>query len=221
VSSVAYLGIGTSSWVDLALVAGEVAVIAALAISVLVKIGPALGEEARNPRRSIPASTIGIVIVTGVFYLLVVCAETFGAGRHDILAFPPFPPPYPGRGHRLCRRAHAYARAAVDLYLRRARIRISRRGRRAFGGAHLPRRERLGHPCIPYRVPRRFPVLPPSVHTGDGHCFPVVSLWGILYPRGRTLMDLLPFAALGWLCLGVIAASALRTRRLAESPAQG
>jgi len=38
-------------------------------------------------------------------------------------------------------------------------------------------------------------------------------LWGILHPRGRTLMDLPPFAALGWLCLGVIAASALRARR--------
>jgi len=34
-------------------------------------------------------------------------------------------------------------------------------------------------------------------------------------------MDLLPFAALGWLCLGVIAASARRIHRLAESPAQG
>jgi hypothetical protein len=34
-------------------------------------------------------------------------------------------------------------------------------------------------------------------------------------------MDLLPFAALGWLCLGVITASALRGRRLTESPAQG
>jgi hypothetical protein len=34
-------------------------------------------------------------------------------------------------------------------------------------------------------------------------------------------MDLLPFAALGWLCLGVIVASTLRTRRLAESPAPG
>jgi hypothetical protein len=34
-------------------------------------------------------------------------------------------------------------------------------------------------------------------------------------------MDLLPFAALGWLCLGVIVAGTLRTRRLAESPAQG
>ena len=91
---VAYLGIRTSSSVDLVLVAGEVAVIAALAITILVKIGPAhysaavlspasspngqltditnamiygitafagfeaaaaLGEEARNTRRSIPA----------------------------------------------------------------------------------------------------------------------------------------------------------------------
>ena len=44
----------------------------------------ALGEEARNSRRSIPASTIGIVIVTGIFYLLVVLAEMFGVGRHGI-----------------------------------------------------------------------------------------------------------------------------------------
>ena len=40
VADVAHLGIGTSSWVDLALVAGEMAVIAALAVSVLVKVGP-------------------------------------------------------------------------------------------------------------------------------------------------------------------------------------
>jgi hypothetical protein len=52
--------------------------------------------------------------------------------RHGTRKGPPavvFPPPYPGRGHRLCRRARAYARAAVDLYpRRRARIRVSRRG---------------------------------------------------------------------------------------------
>ena len=93
VALVAYLGIGTSSSVDLLLVAGEMAVIAALAITILVKIGPAhysaavfspassphgqltditdamiygitafagfeaaaaLGEEARNTRRSVP-----------------------------------------------------------------------------------------------------------------------------------------------------------------------
>ncbi|MGA9832407.1 MAG: hypothetical protein WBQ71_14925 [Trebonia sp.] len=43
VAGVAHLGIGTSSWVDPALVAGEMAVIAALAVSVLVKVGPAAG----------------------------------------------------------------------------------------------------------------------------------------------------------------------------------
>ena len=120
---VAYLGIGTSASVDLLLVAGEMAVIAALAITILVKTGPAhyslavfspastphgqltditdamiygitafagfeaaaaLGEEARDTRRSVPASIIGIVIVTGIFYLLVILAETFGAGRDGI-----------------------------------------------------------------------------------------------------------------------------------------
>ena len=35
----AYRGIGTSSWVDLALVAERMATIAALAVSVLVKVG--------------------------------------------------------------------------------------------------------------------------------------------------------------------------------------
>ena len=89
---------------DLVLVAAEMAVIAALAITILVKIGSArysaavlspasspnhrltdltdamiygftafagfeaaaaLGEEARNSRRSVPASIVGIVVVTG------------------------------------------------------------------------------------------------------------------------------------------------------------
>jgi amino acid transporter len=123
---VAYLGIKTSSSVDLVLVVGEVAVIAALAITILVSVGPAkysaavlspasspngqltdittamiygitafagfeastaLGEEARNTRRSVPASTIGVVIVTGIFYLLVVHAEMFGVGRQGIPGF--------------------------------------------------------------------------------------------------------------------------------------
>lgn len=41
-------------------------------------------------------------------------------------------------------------------------------------------------------------------------CFP---RWGILHPRARTLVDLLPLAALGWLCIGAIVAGVLRTRR--------
>ena len=120
---IAWLGIATSSSVDLLLAAGEVAVIAALAITILVKTGPAqysaavlspasslhgqfsditnamiygisafagfeaaaaLGEEARDSRRSIPAATMAVVIVTGLFYLLVVLAEAFGTGRDGI-----------------------------------------------------------------------------------------------------------------------------------------
>jgi amino acid transporter len=120
---VAYLGVGTSSAVDMILVAGEVALIAALAITVLVKASPAhysaaifspassphgqlsdltvamiygitafagfeaaatLGEEARHSRRAIPAGTFGVVAVTGLFYLLVIVAEMFGAGRAGI-----------------------------------------------------------------------------------------------------------------------------------------
>ena len=46
-------------------------------------------------------------------------------------------------------------------------------------------------------------------------------LWGILHPRAHKLVDLLPFAALGWLCLGVIAAGVLRARRPATFEALG
>ena len=41
-------------------------------------------------------------------------------------------------------------------------------------------------------------------------------LWGILDPPAYTLVNLLPFTALGWLCLGVIAAAVLRARRPAS-----
>jgi amino acid transporter len=41
-------------------------------------------------------------------------------------------------------------------------------------------------------------------------------LWGIVHPRAYTLVNLLPFAALGWLCLGIIAAGVLRARRPAS-----
>jgi amino acid transporter len=129
---VAYLGIAISSAADLLLAVGEVAVIAALAITILVKAGamhmsaavfsPAatphgqfsditnamiygisafagfeaaasLGEEARNSRRSVPASTIGIVIFSGMFYLLVVLAESFSAGPRGIVGLTRQPSP--------------------------------------------------------------------------------------------------------------------------------
>jgi amino acid transporter len=44
----------------------------------------------------------------------------------------------------------------------------------------------------------------------------VFPLWGILHPRAGGLVELLPFAALGWLCLGAVAAGVLRIRRPAS-----
>ena len=318
---VAYLGIRTSSSVDLVLVAGEVAVIAALAITILVRIGPAhysaavlspasspngqltditnamiygitafagfeaaaaLSEEARNTRRSIPASMIGVVIVTGIFYLLVILAETFGVGRHGIGGFiaaaqpaglpdqpvlvaigdvgtstwwscspawasssprstrpsgscspwaatgpagvagPAVRPPYPGRRDRLPGRDHARARAAVDLRLRRrARLRLLA----GAGGLAVV----LVYLAVNIAVIRAFRtefrdefrlwrhLLIPAMAVVM-FLFP---LWGILHPHAYTLVDLLPFTALGWLCLGVIAAAVLRARRPASFEALG
>ena len=126
VTLVAYLGIRTSSWLDLVLAIGEVAVFVALAITILAKVGPAhysiavfspassphgslsgissgmiygitafagyeaattLGEEAKDTRRSIPRSIIGVVIAVGLFFLLVVVAEVYGVGRAGIPGF--------------------------------------------------------------------------------------------------------------------------------------
>lgn len=39
-----------------------------------------LGEETRNPRRSIPLAVIGTVIITGIFYLLMIYASDIGFG---------------------------------------------------------------------------------------------------------------------------------------------
>ena len=321
VAGVAYLGIGTSSWVDLALVAGEVAVIAALAITILVNVGPAhysaavlwpasspngqftdvtnaliygitafagfetaaaLGEEARNARRSIPASTIGIVIVTGLFYVLVVGAEAFGVGRHDILGLTRQHSPLGYLTGRywspsalwvidlvVVLTGLGFVTAAVNAIIRvlfamgRERVlppslaRLSRRrtpavaigcvavlalalglpltyaygGARTFGylagAAGLSvvliylavnlsaiRAFRTGFRAE-FRVWRHLVI--PAVAA----VFFLFPLWGILHPRGRALMDLLPFTALGWLGLGFIAAGVLRARRPARFEALG
>jgi len=46
-------------------------------------------------------------------------------------------------------------------------------------------------------------------------------LWGILRPRCGTPASLLPFAALGWLGLGIAAAGVVRARRPARLEALG
>ena len=318
---VAYAGIATSSSADLLLAAGEVAVIAALAITILVKTGPAhysaavfspassphgqfsditnamiygisafagfeaaaaLGEEARNSRRSIPAALIGVVIVTGVFYLLVVLAETFGVGRHGITGLTGQPSPL---GYLTSRYWSPSVLWAVDLVIVvtglsfvvavfNAAIRIlfamgreqvlpgslARLSRRrtpviAIGGVALLTLV-LGLP-LTYTVggPRTFGYLAGAgalsvvliylaVNVAVIRAFrtefrdqfrpwrhlllPAAAavlflfpLWGILHPRAYTLVNLLPFVALGWLCLGIIAAGVLRARRPANLEALG
>ncbi|MGO9781663.1 MAG: APC family permease [Streptosporangiaceae bacterium] len=313
VALVAYLGIRTSSSVDLVLVAGEVAVIAALAITILVKIGPAhysiavlspassphgrladitdamiygitafagfeaaaaLGEEARNTRRSIPASTIGVVIVAGIFYLLVVCAEAFGVGRRGIPGFARQPSPL---GYLTSRYWSPSALWAIDLVVvltglgfAVAVVNAAIRVLFAMG------RERALPAALAHLSSRQTPVvsigcvaalalvlgLPLTYADGGARTFGYLAgagglsivliylavniaairafrtefrdqfrlwrhlvvpataavlflfpLWGILHPHARTPADLLPFAALGWLGLGVIAACVLRARR--------
>ena len=321
VALVAYLGIGTSSSVDLVLVVGEVAVIAALAITILVKIGPAhysvavlspasslngqltdittamiygitafagyeaaaaLGEEARNTRRSIPTSTIGVVIVTGIFYLLVVLAEMFGVGRHGIPSFMRRSNPL---GYLTSQYWSPSALWAIELVVvltglgfviaafnAAIRVLFAMGRERALPGplAWLSSRHTpvvsigcvavltlvLGLPLTyAYGGARTFGYLAGSgglsivliylaVNIAAIRTFrtefrdefrfwrhllvPATAavlfmfpLWGILHPHAHALADLLPFAALGWLCLGAIVAGVLRTRRPTSFAAMG
>jgi amino acid transporter len=318
---VAYLGIATSSSVDLLLAAGEVAVIGALAITILVKTGSAhwsaavfwpassphgqlsditdamiygisafagfeaaaaLGEEARNSRRSIPAATIGVVIVTGVFYLLVVLAETFGTGRHGIAGLVRQSSPLgyltsrywspsvlwtielvvvltglsfvvavfnaairilfamgreqvlPGSLARLSGRRTpviAIGCVAVLTLMLGLPLTYADGGPRAFG--YLAGAAALSVVLIylavniatirAFRTVFRdqFRLWRHLVLPAAAALLFLFPLWGILHPRAYTLVNLLPFVALGWLCLGVIAAGVLWARRPANLEALG
>jgi amino acid transporter len=313
VAGLAYLGIATSSAADLVLVTGEMAVIAALAITILVKTGPAhfsaavfspassphgqlsditnamiygivafagfetaaaLGEEARNTRRSVPASTAGIVIVTGVFYLLVVAAEVLGVGRRGVPGFLAQPSPL---GYLTGRYWSPSALWVIDLVVvltglgfviavvnAAIRVLFAMGRERALPGS-LERLSRRQTPVTAIGCVVGFALLlglPLTYAAGGARTFgylagaaglsvvliylavnvsvirafrtefrdefrpgrhliiPAVAvalflfpLWGILHPRTHRLMDLLPFAALGWLGLGVVVAGVLRRRR--------
>ena len=321
VGLVAYLGIATSSSVDLLLAAGEVAVIAALAITILVKTGPAhysaavfspassphgqlsditdamiygisafagfeaaaaLGEEARDSRRSIPAATIAVVIVTGIFYLLVVLAETFGAGRRGIIGLTQQPSLL---GYLTSRYWSPSVLWAIDLVIVltglsfviavfNAVIRILfAMGREQVLPGSLARLSGRHTPVIAIGCAAVLTLafgLPLTYADGGPRTFRYLAgagalcvvliylavniaairafrtefrdqfrlwrhlvlpaaaavlflfpLWGILHPRAYTLVNLLPFLALGWLFLGVIAAGVLRVKRPASLEALG
>jgi amino acid transporter len=318
---VVYLGIAVSSSVDLLLAAGEIAVIAALAITILAKTGPthysvavlspassphgqlsditnamiygisafagfeaaaALGEEARNSRRSIPMAVIGVVIATGLFYLLVVLAETFGAGRHGITVLARQPSLL---GYLTSRYwspsvlwlidlvvvvtglsfVIAVFNAAIRILFAMGREHVLPASMARLSGRRTPvvaigcvalLMLALGLP-LTYSVggPRTFGYLAGAgalsivliylaVNIAAIRAFrtefrdqfrlwrhlllPAAAavlflfpLWGILHPRAYTLVNLLPFAALGWLCLGIIVAGVLRAKRPANLEALG
>src|SRR5215472_10014313 len=278
VALLAYLGIRISSSADLLLVAGEMAVIAALAITILVKIGPAhysaavfspasapsgefsdftnamiygitafagfeaaaaLGEEAKNTRRSVPASIIGVVLVTGVFYLLVVLAETFAVGRHGIVGLIG----QPSRVLFAMGRERALPRSLARLSGRQTPV-------VAIGfltvvtlalGLPLTYADG-GGPTAGYlfaagglavvlvyltgnlAVIRAFRTEFRDEFNAVRHLLiPAVAaviflfpLWGIIRPPAYTLVNLLPFVALGWLALGIIVVGVLRVRQPAS-----
>jgi amino acid transporter len=310
---VAYLGIRTSAAFDVILVAGEMAVIAALAITILIKAGPAhfsaaafspasapnhrltditdamiygitafvgfeaaaaLGEEARDTRRSVPASMVAIVVVSGVFYLLVICAEVFGVGRAGIAGFLQ-------RGSQLGYLASRYWSPSVlwivDLVVVLAGLgfviaavnagtrvlfamgrdralplvlsRLSSRrtpvvaigcltvlalalglpltaaygGVRTFGylGGAAGLATVLVYTAVNIAVIRAFRTeFRDEFRIWRHLLIPAVAvlvflfpLWGIFFPGSYTLMDVLPFIALGWLLTGVVATAVLRKRQ--------
>jgi amino acid transporter len=128
------LGIQQTTALSLTLVAFEVAVVGALAITILVHGGHSglsakpftpsapgaswsgiflamvftvmsfvgfedtatLGEESRNPRRSIPRATLAAVLILGAYYVFTSYAEVEGFGIHNTGQFGNFPIPFDG-----------------------------------------------------------------------------------------------------------------------------
>jgi amino acid transporter len=312
VSLVAYLGIKTSSWLDLVLAVGEVAVFVALALTILVKVGPAhysiaifspassphgsisdissgmiygitafagyeaattLGEEARDTRRSVPRSIIGVVVAVGAFFLLVVVAEVYGVGRRGIPGFVEQASPVrylaarywsasfhwtvdlvvvlTGLGFVIAGfnvvirilfamgREQALPRALATLSSRRTPVvsivcvavlalLLGLPLTYAFGGGdtfgYLAGAAGLSLVLIylavniaTIRAFRReyrdeFRIWRHLVVPAVAVLLLLFPLWGILHPRAHRLVDLLPLAALAWLCLGFLASGLLRAR---------
>ena len=109
-----------------------------------------------------------VVVLTGLSFVVAALqrqhpgAVRHGPGTsHSRPIRPAVQPPYPGRGHRLCGRAGAAARAAADVPDRRGTgVRLSGWCWWAGRGARLPRAEHRDHPGVPHRVPGRVPARP-------------------------------------------------------------
>ncbi len=321
VALVAYLGIKTSSAADLVLAAGEVAVFAALAITVLVKIGPShysiaafspasspngqlsaigsgmiygitafagyeaattLSEEARDTRKAVPRSIMGVVVAVGLFFLLVVLAEVYGVGKQGIPGFLQQASPVRYLASRywsptvhwvidlvVVLTGLGFVIAGFNVVIRvlfamgRERVlpsalaTLSRRHTPivaigflavlalllglpltyADGGAHTFRYLAgaaglsvvliyLAVNMATIRAFRRdfradFRFVRHLVVPAAAALLLLFPLWGVVHPRTHTLVDLLPFAAFAWLCLGAMTFGALKARSSGSLAALG
>jgi hypothetical protein len=148
----------------------------------------------------------------------------FALGREHALPgrWPPCRAARPRRRDRLRRRARAGTRTAADLRLRRCDHRRvpPRCGRLAVVLVYL-----TGNIAVIRAFRREFrDQFRPPPHLIIPAIAAIVflfPLWGIIHLSAYTLMNLLPFAALGWLALGVIAATVFRARRPASFQALG
>ena len=67
-----------------------------------VRGGRPLGEEARQPRRTIPRAVVGSAIVIGLFYILCSYAWVFGAGFDGFVEQATGADPWRNLGEGLC-----------------------------------------------------------------------------------------------------------------------
>jgi amino acid transporter len=198
----AYLGITTSASVDLLLVAGEIAVIAALAITILVKIGPAHYSVAVLSPASSPSQRLTDLTDAMIYSFVVASVNAairimYTMGRERAL---------PGSLGRL---SHRRTPVAAIGCLAAITLPIGLPLTYVYGGVptfgYLAGIGGLPHLLIPAAASVVF-------------LFP---LWGILFPGAYTLANLLPFISLGWLLIGAIAVGILRARRPATFQALG
>jgi hypothetical protein len=167
--------------------AGEIAVIAALAITILVKIGPAHYSAAVLSPSSSPNQRLTDLTDAMIY------GFTAFAGFEAAAAL--------GEEATNARRSVPVSIVGVVVV---TGIMYTMGRERALPGSIRAFRTEFRHEFRPV------PHLPIPAAASVVFLFP---LWGILFPGAYTLANLLPFISLGWLLIGAIAAGIPRARR--------
>ena len=101
-----------------------------------------LGEEAKNPRRTVPRAVVGSAIAIGIFYVLCSYAWVFGAGFNNFVNQATTAPTRGGTSRKVFWGTRLGARVPRDLQLDRGELeRGGQRGdaRLLLAGAQRPR----------------------------------------------------------------------------------